>query len=428
MSEPSPTNTPPRDLRELQLTQKLGLLAALYFSQGLPFGFFQQALPVMMRERGYTLKMIAWSSLLQLPWALKFLWAPLLDNRENSKWGRRRQFILPLQALMAIVLAAVAIAADLFPFEFVLGCVFVINLLAATQDIATDGLAVDMLRPTERGFANGLQVAGYRVGMVAGGGVILILYDKLGWQNAFFLMAAMIAAATLPLALTSTPEPPFTPMPRPPVEIAGGRYLRMLSSFVRRPGAWQFLLLVIVFKFGDALALGMVRPLLVDRGFSLADIGWLLGTVGFIASLCGALLGGAIVSRVGSTRSMLIFGGLQAATVLGYGWVANEPTAERDVLYVLSAVEHFAGGLATAALFTRMMDWCRPETSATDYTVQASIYVIAHGIAGVAAGYSADKLGYANHFFISAAMAILALVLVRPLNVDPPSPQSPLPS
>lgn len=410
-----------RDLRDLELPQKLGLLAALYFSQGLPFGFFQQALPVMLRDRGFSLALISMSSLLQIPWALKFLWAPLIDNREGGKWGRRRQFILPLQGLMAIVLALLAISVDDFQLTIVLGAVFVINLLAATQDIATDGLAVDMLRPDERGLANGLQVAGYRVGMVIGGGAILILYQQLGWQNSFLLMATMIGLATLPLALTSTPEPPFTPKRASAENHAGQRYFAILSSFVRRKNAWKFLVLIVIFKFGDALALGMVRPLLVDRGLGLADIGWLLGTVGFAAGLVGAMAGGALVARIGRTESMLAFGAIQAATVIGYGWIATDPTAGKDVLYALTALEHLAGGMATSALFTRMMDWCRKETSATDYTVQASIYVIAHGVAGAASGFSAQQLGYAGHFFVSGGVALVALAFVRILDVEPPS-------
>lgn len=422
-----------KDLRDLPSPQKLGLLAALYFSQGLPFGFFQQALPVMLRDRGYSLTLISLSSLLSLPWALKFLWAPLVDATPPGRWGRRRAWILPIQALMAMVLAALALVVQGFELRVILGSIFIINLLAATQDIATDGLAVDMLRTEERGLANGLQVAGYRVGMVVGGGALLILYEDLGWQNSFLSMAGMIVVASMPLALTSTPEPPYTrpaPSPTEPrdTRAAFQRYVHLLSGFVRRPGAWRFLVLILIFKFGDALALGMVRPLLVDRGLGLADIGWLLGTVGFSAGLVGAMAGGALVARLGRTRSMVIFGGLQAITVLGYGWVAATPGADKTLLYVLTAVEHIAGGMATSALFTRMMDWCRAESSATDYTVQASLYVVATGLAGSISGVSAQHLGYVNHFFGSGLLAIGALALVRTLDVEPPhAPQESAP-
>src|SRR5262249_10870370 len=129
---------------------KLGLLCALYFSQGLPFGFFTQALPVLLRKQGLSLGEVGLSSLLAMPWALKFAWAPLVDRWFHPGVGRRRSWILPTQLLSASVLVACAArppGPDLRPL---LGAVFAVNLLAATQDIATDGLAVDLLDPEER--------------------------------------------------------------------------------------------------------------------------------------------------------------------------------------------------------------------------------------------------------------------------------------
>ena len=88
---------------------KLGLLTSLYFSQGLPFGFFTQALPVLLRQRGVDLGMIGLTSLLALPWALKFLWAPLVDRHWLPSIGRRRSWILPLQGLTAMAMVLVAL-------------------------------------------------------------------------------------------------------------------------------------------------------------------------------------------------------------------------------------------------------------------------------------------------------------------------------
>jgi predicted MFS family arabinose efflux permease len=158
----------------------------------------------------------------------------------------------------------------------------------------------------------------------------------------------------------------------------------------------------------------MLRPFLADRGVSLAEIGKLLGTVGFVAGLLGALAGGALVNRLGRRRALLTFGALQALTVASYAWLALGPLP-RTPLYVLCAAEHFAGGMATAALFTCMMDWCRPHSSATDYTVQASAVVIATGAAASASGFSAQALGYVRHFALAALLAAAALLVVARL-------------
>jgi predicted MFS family arabinose efflux permease len=156
----------------------------------------------------------------------------------------------------------------------------------------------------------------------------------------------------------------------------------------------------------------MLRPFLVNAGLGLADIGLLLGTVGFIAGLAGALCGGALVNRLGRRTALVAFAVLQAAAVAGYAWLAFG-TPGRPALYALCAAEHFAGGMATAALFTCMMDWCSRASSATDYTVQASAVVIATGVASALAGFSAQTFGYFGHFCLATALALGAVAVVR---------------
>lgn len=381
---------------------KLGLLGSLYFSQGLPFGFFSQAMPVLLRKQGYTKEEIGLSSLLALPWALKFLWAPRVERHWLPSLGQRRSWILPLQAASVAALVGLALLPSMADLQLLMGVVLLLNLLSATQDIATDGLAVDILDPEERGHANGLQVAGYRFGMILGGGVLLILHDRLKWPGTFLAMAAMLVAASAPVAfLKEAPAPEARPD-------AGAK---PASHFLRRRGAWGVIAVLVAYKFGDAFALGMLRPYLVDAGWELPEIGWLLGTAGFVSGLAGALAGGALVTRVGRRQSLVLFGVLQAATVAGYAWLAFLSPG-REWVTVLCCGEHFAGGMATAALFTCMMDWCRPGSNATDYTVQASAVVIATGAATAVSGFSAGALGYFGHFSVATVLALLSLAVV----------------
>lgn len=381
----------------------LGLLGSLYFCQGLPFGFFTQSLPVVLRKAGLSLGTIGLTSLLALPWALKFLWAPLVDRHALPGVGRRKSWIVPLQLGAVGILAVLAASSQARALPALLGAVVLLNLVAATQDIATDGLAIDRLAPGQRGLANGLQVAGYRVGMIAGGGLLLVVHDRLGPAGTFAAMAGLTALATLPIAFArDRPAAPPEPTLAPP---------RATVHFLRRPGAGRLLALIVVYKAGDAFATGMLRPFLADAGLSLAQIGWLVGTVGFVAGLLGALCGGALVNRLGRRNALVAFGLLQAAAVAGYAALAvGSPGLV--ALHALCAAEHFAGGMATAALFTCMMDWCARETGATDYTVQASAVVIATGVASALAGFSAQALGYLGHFCLAALLALGAVVVV----------------
>lgn len=375
---------------------RLALLTSLYLSQGLPFGFFTQALPVLLRKLGLSLPAIGLTHLLLLPWALKFLWAPLMDRHGSARLGRRRGYILPLQLASAALLLALALSSSVPQVPILLGAVLLTNLLAATQDVATDGLAVELLEPEELGLGNGIQVAGYRVGMILGGGLMLAVFDLAGWRPTLLCLGALLLVATVPVGLYR--EPPRAPPPR---ESLG------LGWWLRRPGAGAWLGLLVLYKAGEHLATGMLRTFLVDEGLGLAEVGWILGGVGFTAGLLGALLGGALVNRLGQRRALLGFGLLQAAAVLLYAFAAQG--VPRPVLVAVCGLEHLASGMATAALFTLMMRACRAEHAATDYTVQASVVVIATGGAAALSGFSAQAFGYATHFTL-AAVACLAAV------------------
>ncbi|WP_395839618.1 MFS transporter [Cystobacter fuscus] len=410
----------------LKSSMKLGLLTSLYFSQGLPFGFFTQALPVLLRKQGLSLPAIGLANLLALPWALKFLWAPVMDRYGSERLGRRRGYILPLQLGSAALLLGLALPEGSASVPTLLVAMLLVNLLAATQDVATDGLAVDLLEPEELGWGNGIQVAGYRVGMIVGGGLMLLIFDALGWRPTLVSLGVLLLVATVPVALFR--EPPAR-APRSANESLGHWLHESLLYWVRRPGAGTWFTLLVLFKAGESLATGMLRTFLVDAGLGLSQVGWMLGFVGFTTGLLGALVGGALVHRLGQRRALLVFGTLQAGAVLLYA-LAARGGAGLVVLTLVCGVEHLTSGMATAALFTGMMGLCRAEHAASDYTVQASLVVLATGGAAAVSGFSAQALGYAWHFTLAAALcavavAWVALTLPSPRRLVPSPPGSP---
>ncbi|MCK5881356.1 MAG: hypothetical protein KAG18_05720, partial [Sinobacterium sp.] len=144
------------------------IIIGLYFAQGLPSGILAKALPPLMREYGVSLSLIGALKLLALPWFLKFLWAPFVDQRSS-----RRRWIIALQSSVIPLLLLLS----LFPLESLmnqylwlfLGALLLINTLSATQDIATDGLTASTLHESQLGIANTIQVAAYKVGLILGG-------------------------------------------------------------------------------------------------------------------------------------------------------------------------------------------------------------------------------------------------------------------
>lgn len=389
---------------------RLGLLAALYVAQGLPYGFFTQALPVLMREMGYSLVRIGATSLLFLPWALKFLWAPYVDH-----YGTRRQWLLPLQLAAAAGAALLAVLEISTSLRWVFAALALFNLIAATQDIATDGLAIKLLGPRERGLGNGIQVGGYRLGMIVGGGLLLWIYTLAGWRPMFVAMAALLLLTALPvLRLREPRHAAAAPAPRAQA-LAGGWWSRL-----RRPGVLPFLALISFYKFGDSMGAALVGPFMKDSGFGLAQIALIKGTLASVSALAGAALGGWLAFRWGRRRALLI-GGLAQTLSLAMYALAALAAGGAGFGYALTVAacvaEHVLSGIATVALFTLMMDAAEPEHAGTDYSLLACTVAIAQGLASMGAGVVAEVGGYPLMFGASVALSAAGCIaLVRALD------------
>ncbi len=413
---------------------RVALLSSLYFSQGLPYGFFTQALPVWMRQQGLSLTLIGASSVLALPWALKLLWAPLVDRYGGSPLGRRRGWILPLQLAQILAIGALAVVGAVATgsagggapqgealtamLHAMAVAMFVTNLFAATQDIATDGLAVDILRPEERGLGNGIQVAAYRVGMVVGGGALLAGFGVFGWTPTLLAMAGLIAVMSVPTWLHR--EAPSSPSSSSSSSSSSPVSLWASFSFFRRGGGTVAIWAggIALYKIGDAIGSPMARTLLIDRGYDVVDVAWLLGTLGSVAGMVGALLGG-VVARRRRLLALVVCGLVHAALMAAYALpVGLDLGVEEGRLLVgaLVVLEHVTGGMATVSLFTAMMDAALKETGASDYTAQASVVVLASGVGSALSGVSADALGYLWHFVVAGVVCVVGSLAMIPLS------------
>ncbi|GGY31994.1 MFS transporter [Bacterioplanes sanyensis] len=378
-------------------------LAGLYVAQGLPHGFFGQAMPALLRQQGLDLTVIGLLSLVALPWALKALWAPWLDRVSLYGGEYRRSWILAMNysaVALLLVVASQPLSYWIADGMLVLvALLLLLNLCIATQDIATDALAVENISYLQRGLGNALQVAGYRSGMIIAGGGLVVALSYWGWQASVLLLAALLALATLPLWS-------FQPQPHQPTQVSVWQQWRQL---MQQPGIGLWLLMVISYKAGDAFGTQMVRPLLIDAGLSLEDLGWLLGTYGFVAGLLGAVLGGWSIRYLGRQTALLGFLILEAFALLSYLGIYGQPAPDWLHISLAVGLEHMAGGMATAALFTVMMDFCRPSHEAADYALQSCLVIVAGLLASALSGVSASQLGYDGHFVVAAGLCALAL-------------------
>jgi len=395
--------------------RKLALLLGLYFVQGLPFGFQVTAVPTLLRQQGVSLVTIgSVSMLLSLPWLLKILWAPLVDRFYARTLGRRRSWILPMQAALVFCYLAAAFFNPLTHLPALLALVFVMNTFAATMDIAVDGWAVDLLEPSELGYGNIGQVVGFKLGMLVGGGVALYVSASIRWAAIFPGLAFLVALVLLSTFRARETARPIlgTSYERSPIDLR--KIVTTVGrSLVNARGLW-LLLFVATYKLGETLADRMFKPFLVDLGFTTEQMGWWAGIWAISFSLAGSFFGGVLASRIPLLSAVTITAVLRVAPLAGEWWISIALPGEQIIAAVIAA-EHFFGGALTTAVFALMMSRVEREVGATHYTALATVEVLGKYPLGPIAGWIADRFGYSAVFatatLISAAFPALLIPL-----------------
>lgn len=386
--------------------RRFGILSALYFAQGVPFGLFSQAVPSILRQGNVSLQVIGLTSLLAAPWALKFLWSPWLDRAPF--WApehRRRGWLIPIQSLVVLALVVLAFVDPWKTPEALMAMVLVVNFLNASQDIPTDGLAVDILPAEERGRGNGIQVGGYRLGMLVGGAATLWVIDAFGWQTGLLATAFVAALCVVPIIFMKEPESVAAEQ-----VIGLGAGLGSMWEFLSNRAVLRFIGLIAAFKLGDALANGMIKPMLIDLGLSLGDIGRISGGIGFSAALAGTVAGAFLADRMTRNRALMVTAVFQAiGAVIYVGVLGGE--VNLTFIAVAIGVENFLGSVATVVLFACMMDWSDSDNSGMNYTVLASAVVAVQGVGSILSGFSASGLGYTMHHVMAGVIALIGGLL-----------------
>ncbi len=394
--------------------QKIALLSALYFVQGLPYGFQSAALPNYLRKSGVSLTHIGFAGALAMPWAFKVFWAPLVDRHGSPAFGRRKSWIVPLQGLMGLCCFAAAFCPPQGFLAPLLALIFALNLFAATQDIAVDGLAVSLLDESELGLGNAVQVVGYKLGMLTGGGLLVAASVWVGWNGLFFAMGALcllVMFGTLAFREQAS-TPPH--QPHPSLSAVLGKLLEALKL----PGTAWLLVFVASYKVGEVMADKMFGPYLIDHGISEATIGLWVGTYGMAASLSGSLLGGLLASRwrllaaVGLTAALRV-----VPLVLQWALTAGLVPVEPAWVVGITCTEHFFAGALTTAMFAFMMSKVNRSIGATHYTLLASVEVVGKTPGGLLSGKLADATSYGTVNAVAALASAAFLLLLVPMGL-----------
>ncbi|HHU94588.1 MAG TPA: muropeptide transporter [Alcaligenaceae bacterium] len=396
-------------MSNVYLSPRVLPLLVLGFASGLPLALTSGTLQAWATVAGVSLTQIGFLTLVGSAYTLKFLWAPLLDRYAVPFLGRRRGWIALSQLLLALSIAAMGLFDPGAQLGLIALLAVFVAFMSATQDIAFDAYSTDVLRSTERAAGAAVKVLGYRLAMIVSSGFALVIADQwLGWNGMYMAMGLIMGLCAV--ATFIAPEPEVVVQPPRSLRSA---VVEPLLEFFKRPEAITILLLIVLYKVGDAFAGALSTTFLIrGAGFDVSQVGMVNKIFGLAATIIGALVGGGLMARLGLYRSLMLFGVLQAVSNFGY-WVLAVNDPHVVLMGVVVAIENLCGGMGTAAFVALLMALCNQQFSATQFALLSALSAVGRTyLAGPLTPPLVESLGWPSFFLVTVLLALPGLWLL----------------
>lgn len=398
-----------------------GWVPVLYFTQGLPYVLVVTVSVIMYKKLGVSNEDIGlYTSLLYLPWVLKPLWSPFVDLKST-----KRNWFLAMQLLIAVSLLGVGLTlpTNMF-FISSLACFWMAAFASATNDIASDGYYMLGLTEKKQSFFVGMRSTFYRLAMVTGEGLIVVLAgfleNKYG-DNTKAWSITMSAAAFLMLIMTAANffvTPKYETENEKLKEKPKG-FLEVFSSFFKKPGIGIALTFILTYRLGESQLVKMASPFLLDTpekgglGYSTEMLGTIFGTAGVIFLSIGGILGGILISRDGLKKWMLpMVLSLNLPNIL-YAVLAITNTTNVYAVTATVIFEKFGYGFGFAAFLMYLIYIADGKSKTSHYAIATGFMALGMMLPGMISGYIQQWLGYDGFFIWVVIAALPAIFLIK---------------
>ena len=392
-------------------------IPSLYFVQGLPYVMVMTVSVIMYKRLGLSNTDIAlYTSWLYLPWFIKPLWSPFVDLLRTKRW-----WILVMQLVMGGGLAGVALSIPVDPFvRYTLAFFWLLAFSSATHDIAADGFYMLGLKEDEQAFFVGIRSSFYRLAMMTGQGLLVMLAGWLeqrmgvarAWQITFVAMALLLVLAALWH---------WWSLPRPQNDGAteaqtGAELWRgvgaSLGSFFAKPGMKVAVAFMLLYRLGEAQLVKLAAPFLLDArevgglALSTETVGLLYGTIGVVALTLGGILGGWLITRKGLRYWLWPMALAMNLPNLAYVVLAWWQPESMPMVAALVALEQLGYGFGFTAYVLFLIHYADGPYKTAHYAIGTGLMALGMMLPGMASGWLQELLGY-RFFFIWVVLCTL---------------------
>lgn len=393
----------------------------LYLTEGIPYVLIITVSVIMYKKLGVENSDIGlYTSFLYLPWVIKPLWSPLVDL-----YGTKRKWFLAMQLVLsfAFLCIGLSVPTDQF-FVLTLAFFWLASFASATNDIASDGFYLLALKEEQQSFFIGLRSTFYRVAMVTGQGLIVIVAGYLevkygdntkAWSLTMVLVGGLMFILTL-INLWTTPNIEKSSSYVKEVQLTFGK---VFGSFFQKKEIWVALAFILFYRLGESQLLKMVSPFFLDGradgglGLSTTDVGWIYGTFGIIALSLGGIIGGVVISKDGLGKWMLpMILALNVPNFFYYILAYFQPESAFWAGAVV-VVEQLGYGFGFAAFMMYLIYVSEGPSKTSHYAIATGFMAMGMMLPGMASGFVQEWLGYEGFFLWVVAAAIPGILLVR---------------
>lgn len=395
--------------KEAILNRRMLICVFTGFTSGLPLYILFQLVPAWLRVEGVGLKEIGFFALVQIPYAWKFLWSPVIDRFTLPFLGHRRGWMLVMQLVLLVSIATLGFLKPGISIWTIAYLSAAIAFFSASQDIVLDAYRRELLPDVELGLGNTIHVQAYRLSGLVPGALALILADHMAWHSVFIIVALfMCVGIGMTLVVDEAikdPDPPKTMV---------DAVIEPFKEFIQRRGlssALLILLFLFCYKLGDSMATALQSPFYIDVGFSLTQIGTIAKFASLVAAIFGGLVGGVLMIKLGINRALWLFGIVQVVSILGFA-VLSEVGANPWVLGVTVSLEYLGVGLGTAAFVAFIARSTNPKFAATQFALLTAVASLPRILASSVTGVIVEQVGWTNFFLLCTVLAVPGMLLL----------------